>query len=1113
MDDWEDATIIETGTQEDDDDWSSAQVVEPTNVAASSDDWSDAIVVDDQPDEEKLTTNQIVSNPAKMSQIRAYMIDRKGVEWNKKTDQETWDAYTTHMREVNTNELRTLGEAKYIQSADDKKKANAALAYSVYEELKPFWSCCEGLEAVKDYGVAILTSPSTWIGFGIGSVASKGASKLGARALIMSAARDAMRTGGKDAAKKVLASAAVKDSMLRIGAATGTDVVAGISQDYMYQDIMQDVGLQKDYNYLQTAIMGATGVIGGGVAAIPLLRKGAGVGFNNDILRTSIKTRQTNSVSNAVPRIKQSISKLKDQLVKLKSGSINWQEAVEAGSKSNPTINDVSDNVSWFFNPEDPDSLFRIVVDSGAKLDLSEGVRFTDQIMGFVNKIPSKEYDEINSIIEPVTGLKLGQMLEQVALGESRSGTMLNSASRAKQYARDFAHISAVNNATNSMIIKASETPPVSDANVKNPEYVRYMASLWRRALVSHPATTAVNVQGWGIASTARSLAEVLHGGMVGTAGVVGNIVGAKWAPKALQQSKALMASQVYKLNNLLDPFASREAFNSLIRLAPKKVQDRTFREAFGGIGQETTPEMFGVGSNKAVRAAENYSDVAAKLSMIKLQDVYTKTFSGMTELDKQVRLKFNKGLGDLISDGEYYKIDEDMWNKTVDTLLQDSFSFDYTKGHRPFYLDQLADQVEKFSNTPYLGFIAPFGRFMNNNLAFTMQYSPLAAVPLGARMVKTLRKEGVGGAITNTELMEGTAKAMVGSMALGYMVDYSREAQKDGYQWFEVEESSGSVTSEQNLAPIAMFRLLGRIGDHWLKGESISPDLQTEFVNQLGIWQWTKEASGDNPLTNFAAYLQREDNPEYKEQAWELAASAFASIGSGFTRPFDPLNQMVGMATDSDAAVDRRLADPGVQAAYQEITRYTDNIFEALLSTTIGEPKSAATRPEGDIKNPNAIAGLVGRKEVPAKNYTDKLMGMVDKPAYLVDQRSGIPEADAFMNKQVGPLLNALSKKILDDPNFQKATPAIKRARVDAMIGQARKIVRGWLNTGEVGTNEDRVADMRRTFIVQPQAYRDEARKAFNITTPDRDLSEDEILLMKDYIGLIKGLYGDSIN
>jgi hypothetical protein len=129
--------------------------------------------------------------------------------------------------------------------------------------------------------------------------------------------------------------------------------------------------------------------------------------------------------------------------------------------------------------------------------------------------------------------------------------------------------------------------------------------------------------------------------------------------------------------------------------------------------------------------------------------------------------------------------------------------------------------------------------------------------------------------------------------------------------------------------------------------------------------------------------------------------------------------------------------------------------------------------------------------------------------PAYLVDQRSGIPEADAFMNSKVGPLLNSLSKQLLNDPSFQANTPAIKRDRVKTMIGEARSTVRAWLGDGLIGNYENKLEDQRRKFMTRSIAMRDEARKKYGITTPDRDLTENEIILMQNYISMYEEFYG----
>jgi hypothetical protein len=37
----------------------------------------------------------------------------------------------------------------------------------------------------------------------------------------------------------------------------------------------------------------------------------------------------------------------------------------------------------------------------------------------------------------------------------------------------------------------------------------------------------------------------------------------------------------------------------------------------------------------------------------------------------------------------------------------------------------------------------------------------------------------------------------------------------------------------------------------------------------------------------------------------------------------------------------------------------------------------------------------------------------------------------------------------------------------------------------------------------------RDEARKKYGITTPDRDLTENEIILMQNYISMYEEFYG----
>jgi hypothetical protein len=177
------------------------------------------------------------------------------------------------------------------------------------------------------------------------------------------------------------------------------------------------------------------------------------------------------------------------------------------------------------------------------------------------------------------------------------------------------------------------------------------------------------------------------------------------------------------------------------------------------------------------------------------------------------------------------------------------------------------------------------------------------------------------------------------------------------------------------------------------------------------------------------------------------------------------------------------------------------------MLEEPIGTPARSVARPEGDIIEPNPAAGLVGRKELPPKNYTEKLMGMVDIPTFMLDQRSGIPEIDRYINQEVGPLINARSKRLLNSPTFKKANVAQKHLMAKNLLTQAREDVREKLNAGW-GPGEMRDADARRVWLTLPQSLRDEAKTALNISKGDRELTKIEVDQLRNYLGKQRDFY-----
>ena len=148
--------------------------------------------IDDEPlpilDKGKnLKVDDIVSTQSYVDTIRDYMIDRKGKQYLNKEAEEVVDDFIglQQMRYFNTNEMFTFDEVRYVSKADEDAKRMAGKAYQIYEKLGNVF-VNDGLGGavggVADYVGAVLSSPSTYFGVGVG-VLSIRASKLGVKAI------------------------------------------------------------------------------------------------------------------------------------------------------------------------------------------------------------------------------------------------------------------------------------------------------------------------------------------------------------------------------------------------------------------------------------------------------------------------------------------------------------------------------------------------------------------------------------------------------------------------------------------------------------------------------------------------------------------------------------------------------------------------------------------------------------------------------------------------------------------------------------------------------------------------------------------------------------------
>ncbi len=1063
----------------------------------------------------------IIGDAKKMESIRNYMMHRKGDYYRDLPDEEVFDDFVDHMRWMETNEVSTLGEARQVFDLRDEEKYLYSDAYGIYDSLGNAMQA-GGLEEVADaaqhYIGAAATAPSTWIGGMFGRAAAKPVTKGVTKALQVAlgkklaeevaekGVKEGIKTTAKllekKATKKIGPIAAKKSRKELVTAAligAGADGGLAYRQNLLLQDTRIEAGAQDVRDYREAGLNAAFGLLGGGVAYLP------------DALRGTVKLTDADQKIKLAKKLraKEARKKIGDKVESsIKKLASDWEELAKEGQAADAKKYIREKSIDWFFDINDENSFIRILHSLGADLG-EDNKNFSHQVLEYARGIPPAKRASITKALKPF-GITFGDMTEIFAGAMKEGGESLSKASQASRFFEDFKNVVVTKKKAIDETVEGEKELANATKEAPSPEVLRYTASVWKRMLVSSPATTMLNIKGWGAAAAARAMSEILHGGVLGSVGVVQKLMGMKAADRSLAKSSALFKSNGLLIRSLLDPFTTVQGFTELLENAPAKHRKESLSSFFGGVGDER-PELFKINpDNKFVKGVEKTVDVAADLALVRAQDIFTKSFSGLKELDKLSRIELGKGVEELLQKGETHLITDDMWHKAVNTLLEDTFSVNYTRGHSVF--NKMAKMIESISNTPGFGFIFPFGRFVNNTMGFAYQYSPLAFMPL------TKYQKGL-------DLEERLAKATVGTAALAMLTYREEQKQKEGLQWNEERTSTGDIKDVQGLYPLSLYNLMGRIITNINNGSGIPLHLKDELIKQVGPLGTLDDLTSSNPIIDMTRALSKtaegEGGTDWQQVAGiigEMLAGSVANVVAGFTRPLDTPNDVLGAALDlndtvDDRAIDRKQAQ-GTDAVLQNFGRYTNTFFNLLLGKDegngklFGAPKNSATERDS-IKDPNPVSRTLGSPLKPRQDSIDILLGMVDMAPFKADSfTSGVPEYDDFINNSVFPILERKAQALLDSDFFKERPLSIKRVMVTDLIEEARKEVLTALENGALGDAEDVLYNKRREFVASnPQSYRAEAKKYFGITTDDRELTEEELSKLQAWIDINKEL------
>ena len=1101
--------------------------------------------------DKNLKVDDIVNTTSYVDSIRDYMIDRKGKQYLSKDKEDVVDDFIAHMRYFNTNEAFTIDEARYISMADKETKERAGKAYQVYDKLGNV-SGHAGLDGAVsgggDYLGAIASSPSTYFGFGIGKGIALAGGKIGAKAVkaaAMGAVRDVLRREGiTKAQKKVLAKKAYDDvvkkavrqrTKLNIGLTGVADAsVAGYQDFTLQKDIEMEAGAREDFNYLQTgfSVLGSglgTGLSIYGATKIPAAnQRGLSGSVANKIAEANkVKAKEVSGES----RKKYNEEYLK-RIKELKQVDYTgFEEMVKAGKKQGDNIL-YADVLNFVFGKK-PVELDKVPVDNkllgsnlpakyphikpdeGAKIGLSEdiitmaekaGAQFRPNMnnaqkfakaIGFLD---DETLEQVTEIVQEKFGVSLGRVADEyfrtnlsnrIARSINEGSNILRSVQRTEN---------DLNRAlVDGTISSLDERIKPADTKLGKGGVPDYIQNIWKRMLVSAPATTAANVFGFGQYYLANSVAEVLQGGMYMLGGDT-------------QKASALFRIQGRKFLNLLDPYSTLDNYQELL-----KTDDRLgklLKETLAG-GIEKTAKRFDFDpEGKAFQRTEAVVNLAQTISLVNLQDSLTKSQMFMTSIDKYLRLNKGKTFQETLESGNLLDIDEDVMNRALSDTLRSVFAEDYTKSKSFGGLaGKFAGFVEEASNTPGVGFVLPFGRFMNNVMATAYQWNPVTGGMESAVALMQGRK---------MDAMEAFSKATVGTAAIVSSIFFQQEQQKKGYNWNELETGTGEVLDITNTFPLSLLMIGGRIGARMTNGETVDKDLILAFNQQIAIAQAATDIQFGNDISRILTIAFNAD-PEFKGKLptlFEGAMSTLGNVGAGFTRPLSLFNTLAGYALqettpyDVTPLVDRRLARGGFEKLGLNGTRYVDNIIEGILSgvntavtgetdaVLLGKEKRVASR-EGSIFDPSPYRSATGQRVKQPRTFANIVFGMVDKPDWKTGMYTGVPEFDNFANQVLAPVIENEAELLLKDERFVKGNSDYKRKRVNQMMNDVKGTLRKYLTA--VPDTEGGLLYRKKKLDSRPRADLKRAREITNIKdTSLIDMTEHEIAQLEaalDYI------------
>ena len=611
-------------------------------------------------------------------------------------------------------------------------------------------------------------------------------------------------------------------------------------------------------------------------------------------------------------------------------------------------------------------------------------------------------------------------------------------------------------------------TPEMEETN---PKRLAFALSVYKRLLTAHPSTTGTNIRGFTQLVSINTLADVATGTI--------NAGQSAWykyfnknteeATKYFNRSQGSFLGAMRRGVAVFSPDLEIDYANKILELNPKTAE-KLFRDIAGDGGANDSFKHFDL-LDKDGKVPVSYKAIdavtrgAQTVAMVRVQDQLTKLWSFSTNLNQAIMREYG------ISPSKFYENAEEaaitmasdrfktnVLEKATFRTLRETASVNWSTLPAQGFMRGAAKFIEKATNRSPVGFLVPFGSFLNTTLATAADLSGVNA----ARTVLTK----VMGKEPDFATQEG-AEAF-GKMAAGwslftvgmYGADGAIQRVREGLGWEQSRRDDGSIQDRRFDWPDSTIRVVTQILGHAsqggkltpgqiLKGMALDPKIRTEVPADL--WRELAMQVGGQAvrdLDDFGKSLLSfakdfSDGEDVSESGQALLIELAARPLAGLTRPLEPLNVAVGLYRDSNMLPDLR---QGPKFLNQSL-KYVNNLFTGVGSSAPLPERNSPTKGPNIYSDTGKI--MFGGRSSRENNLIESMLYSAGRPNWKTIRFDGPPEVKNYMDALVYPNLNVAARRAIKAyPDFFDASKTNQKKKeeiIDKMLKEAKELT---LNT-----------------------------------------------------------------